>query len=469
MTHLQEAKKIFAGTGVEISTNGERHLGAVLGTQMFREAYVSKKVKKWVQDIEELSDIAIEEPQAALAAFNKALCRRWTFIQRTMSNISHLFIPLENTIRNKFIPAVIGRHISDIEREIVSLPVRLGGLGIENPVITADREVKGSVKVTANLSSLIKVQDQTLDKYDHATVNTIVSELKEAKEADLKQKLKTIMDAVDENTLRALQLAQERGSGAWLNALPIQALKYILNKQEFRDSIRLRYGWSIPDIPMHCVCGQKNDVEHALTCKRGGHVIFRHNRLRDLNAEALRQVCYNVEVEPELLPLESTDFKVIGNNSPRARLDISANGLWGPFQKTMFDVRVFHPNCKSYKNKSLKDLYKLHENMKIRDYQQRVLQTEKASFTPLIYSTNGGLAPQAEVFHKRLANLIAEKKNERYSDVMAHLRTNLSFTMLRSVLNSIRGTRGKKMTGPKTPQVYLSYNLIQARENYESY
>ena len=176
-----------------------------------------------------------------------------------------------------------------------------------------------------------------------------------------------------------------------------------------------------------------------------------------------------MEVEPELLPLESIDFKVIGNNSPRARLDIAANGLWGPFQKTMFDVRVFHPNCKTYKNKSLKDIYKLHENMKIKDYQQRVLQTEKASFTPLIYSTNGGMAPQAEVFHKRIANLIAEKKNERYSDVMAHLRTNLSFTMLRSVLNSIRGTRGKKMTGPKTPQIYLSYNLIQARENYESY
>ena len=117
----------------------------------------------------------------------------------------------------------------------------------------------------------------------------------------------------------------------------------------------------------------------------------------------------------------------------------------------------------------MKDLYKLHENQKIKDYQHRVLQTEKASFTPLIYSTNGGLAPQAEIFHKRLASLIAEKRNERYNDVMAHLRTELSFTMLRSVLISIRGARGKKIKGPKTPQAYLSYNLIQERTNYESY
>ena len=85
--------------------------------------------------------------------------------------------------------------------------------------------------------------------------------------------------------------------------------------------------------PLSVFVEKKNDVEHALTCPRGGHVIFRHNRLRDVNAESLRQVCYNVEVEPELLPVKSTDFKVIGKNALRARLDIAANGLWGPFQK----------------------------------------------------------------------------------------------------------------------------------------
>ena len=111
----------------------------------------------------------------------------------------------------------------------------------------------------------------------------------------------------------------------------------------------------------------------------------------------------------------------------------------------------------------------MHEKQKIRDYQHRVLHTEKASFTPLIYSTNGGLAPQAEIFHKRLASLIAEKKNERYSDVMNHMRTDLSFTMLRSVLTSIRGVRGRKIKGPKASQTFLSYNLIEERSNYESY
>ena len=102
------------------------------------------------------------------------------------------------------------------------------------------------------------------------------------------------------------RLAQEKGSGAWLTALPLASLGYVLNKQEFRDSIKLRYGWKIADIPSHCICGEKNDIDHTLICKHGGHVIFRHNRIRDVNANFLRQVCHNVVVKPELLPLEST-------------------------------------------------------------------------------------------------------------------------------------------------------------------
>ncbi len=76
--------------------------------------------------------------------------------------------------------------------------------------------------------------------------------------------------------------------------------------------------------------------------------MFRHNKIRDTNAEFLKQACYDVLVEPELISIENTDFCVQGNNKDKARLDISARGLWGPFQKTMFDVRIFHPNAPSY-------------------------------------------------------------------------------------------------------------------------
>ena len=49
------AQDTFQDTGIKISCDGERHLGAVLGTDNFREKYVQDKVSKWVKDVEELT------------------------------------------------------------------------------------------------------------------------------------------------------------------------------------------------------------------------------------------------------------------------------------------------------------------------------------------------------------------------------------------------------------------------------
>ena len=85
------ARDTFGGTGITIGIDGERHLGAVIGSLDFKEKYVKNKVDKWVLDIEHLSEIAKDEPQIAHSAFTKALCMRWCFVQRTISNVSHLF------------------------------------------------------------------------------------------------------------------------------------------------------------------------------------------------------------------------------------------------------------------------------------------------------------------------------------------------------------------------------------------
>ena len=85
---------------------------------------------------------------------------------------------------------------------------------------------------------------------------------------------------------RILKLSHEKGAGSWLNTSPVKSLGFSLNKQEFRDGICLQYGWRVPQTPSHCLCGKKNDTEHALSCKKGGYVIMRHNRIRDLEAVA---------------------------------------------------------------------------------------------------------------------------------------------------------------------------------------
>ena len=66
----------------------KKHLGAALGSEEFKREFVSSKVATWVYEITQLAEIAKQEPQAAYAAFTQGLRHRWTYVMRTVSNIS---------------------------------------------------------------------------------------------------------------------------------------------------------------------------------------------------------------------------------------------------------------------------------------------------------------------------------------------------------------------------------------------
>ena len=51
----QLANDLFAGTGVQITLQGQRHLGASIGSEDFKDLYISMKVEKWVEDINYLA------------------------------------------------------------------------------------------------------------------------------------------------------------------------------------------------------------------------------------------------------------------------------------------------------------------------------------------------------------------------------------------------------------------------------
>ena len=262
-----------------------------------------------------------------------------------------------------------------------------------------------------------------------------------------------------------LELASEKGASSWLSALPLMSLGYCLNKSDFRDSLCLRYGWSISKAPRFCACGKKNSVDHSLSCKKGGYTIFRHNALRDTEADILKDICWDVQTEPQLLPTDPDTLSRTANSSDQARLDIVATGLWSPFERTFFDVRITHPTAPSNDSKTLEQLYRYNEKEKRTAYEQRVLQVEKATFCPLIYTTTGGMG---HAYHKRVAQRLAEKRKDNYPAVMNYVRTKVRFALLKSVLISLRGIRGKQMK-ESVPTSSVSFDLIPEGQLYEAY
>ena len=128
------------------------------------------------------------------------------------------------------------------------------------------------------------------------------------------------------------------------------------------------------------------------------------------------------------------------------------------------DIRVFHPNALSYENRSLEALYKDHERQKKAAYSSRVNQIEKSSFTPMVFTTFGGMGDECRRALQRAAGKIASKRKENYADVMGHISTRIRMCILRTVLMSVRGSRGTSK-GTSKPISSVSFNLIPGIED----
>ena len=271
-----------------------------------------------------------------------------------------------------------------------------------------------------------------------------------------------VRESLPSKTERVVELATEKGASNWLTVIPIKEMNFNLNKREFRDAVQLRYDWEIADLPAMCTCGDLFTVDHAMVCRHGGLIIQRHNEIRDLEAEMLRMVCTDVEVEPVLQEITGEELNRGANRAPDARLDIHARGFWDRQQSAFFDVRVCHPNADSYRELSPKQIFQLHENEKKRQYSRRVLEVEQGRFTPLVFTSTGGMADECKRFHSRLAELLSLKKGDDYATTISWIRAKVSFAILRSALLCLRGTRRKRRAA-NISDIDITSESVQAR------
>ena len=451
-----EANLVFGDTNITVCCTGKRYLGGTLGCEEFARHYLEQKVGKWVEELNRLATMASSEPHAAFAALTHGLIGRWLYaIRVSASSAEDLLKPLEDAIRQKVIPVLTGQPApNDDARKLLALPARLGGLGIIDPTALAASQKEASEAISAPLVEIIlRKHEQNCDS--HKAGEDILQALGEQKVAKrrMQQTRKQAQDEEAESVITSLPpaqresaiVAQEKGVSSWVTAIPVDRAGFTLHKGAFRDALALRYNWPLHHLPQRCTCGETFTVDHALVCRHGGFQIQRHNNLRDLIAALLQEVCTNVETEPQLQPTSGEILGQSANKDDNARLDVRAGGFWGTAQQdAFFDVRVFYPFASSYRRTKLSSLYRQHENKKRREYGQRVREIEHGSFTPLVFTTEGGMAAEATVFVKRLASLISQKRNESYSCVLGWLRCVMSFCLLRSSLVCLRGTRRKQ-------------------------
>ena len=363
---------------------------------------------------------------------------------QNVAGIGELFSPLEQIIRVHLLPALTGKCVfSDAERNLTSLPSRLGGLGIIDPCVSSTFQFDASQKVTGPLVSLLLEQDSQF------TIGVLNEQLALKQEIHFENRHRTEELAASLHPLlptelqRAREFACLKGASSWLTVLPLDEHGFSLHKGDFCDAVCLRYGWPLPHLPTECICGTSFNVNHAFTCPFGGYPSLRHNEIRDITAQLMAEVCPNVSTEPTLQPVTNERFfHRSANTESGARLDVRAQGFWGVHhQQAYFDVRVFNPLATSNSQTSISTCFRSHDREKRRIYEQRVREVERGSFTPLVFSALGGVSRPTEITYKRLASLLATKKDQHYNVVISLIRCRLSFSLLRSAIMCLRGSR----------------------------
>ena len=181
-------------------------------------------------------------------------------------------------------------------------------------------------------------------------------------------------------------------------------------------------------LPSKYPCGQTFNMTHALNCKTGGFITIRHNRVRDFEAQLLTEICNDVEIEPPLQPLEGEIIN--GLTGVNAKPDVRARGFWREGQKVFFNVRITNTNSESQRHLTSEKIFTKHEREKKRQYNNRIMNVEHGTFTPLVFSVNGGMAKECLKFHKFVAEKIANKSGCCYEKVLSIIKCKFSFLIL---------------------------------------
>ena len=193
-----------------------------------------------------------------------------------------------------------------------------------------------------------------------------------------------------------------------------------MDRLVFRDAVALRMGLDPPDpLPTHCPsCGEKFTLAHALECKRGGWVTRRHNEvIRAWMQYFKKGGAVSVHAEPLLRPLPKGTIPRPGTTkADDARADIVVRGADG--RDHFYDVAVIDSYAHSYMSKSALKPLTDYEHKKIAMYEDRV--SPMGSFTPLISSVYGTLAPAAATTANQVARGVDPDREERDATLDLH-------------------------------------------------
>ena len=240
----------------------------------------------------------IDQKKTKYVALTKSLACEWDYLQRVVPECGPAFEPVEESLRETFLPSLFGTEISETERRLFQLPVKFSGLGIRDPTLTSTSAHQTSIQATRHLVSAIKGTCEFDIGIHHDSVSSARFQARKARHEENKRLFDSVVAQFGESTQRALNRAKDFSTGPWLSSFPSVKNDTVLSPQEFRDGLAVRYNKPLLKLPGSCDgCGAAFSLDHGLNCAKGGNVIRRHNEVRDALGQLAALAYPHVTVE----------------------------------------------------------------------------------------------------------------------------------------------------------------------------
>ena len=124
------AINVFEGTSFTM-VDVIRVLGSVIGTPSACDKFTESEIENTATLTEKLSKIAKTSPQNGYSCYTNGVQSKLSFLTRTTPEAFKKMDEIENNVIHQLLPSITGKnHITDEDRNLFALPLRMGGLDL---------------------------------------------------------------------------------------------------------------------------------------------------------------------------------------------------------------------------------------------------------------------------------------------------------------------------------------------------
>ena len=136
---------------------------------------------------------------------------------------------------------LFGGEILEHEHELFTLPAKMGGLALCNPVSTAAASFNTSKEATSVLQDAVRTGVSVMSHDYLVNCRLTLRKAQIAANKLNKERLSTLLDNMPAAQNRCLSRIIEGESSGWLTVLPLASGGFDLSATQFRDQLAIRY------------------------------------------------------------------------------------------------------------------------------------------------------------------------------------------------------------------------------------